>query len=568
MPGNENIGVAIADAFRVISVGGTSISAEQVGDTFTIIAGSNIEITPNAATDSIEISASGSLAADLPITQDSSGNSTNYLVFSGSITGNLSPRVDTGLYYNPATGALASESFIGSLSGNAATVTNGFYTTSSFNLGTTSIAVNRASASQSLTGISIDGNAGTVTNGVYTNGSYSDPSWLTISASKVGLGNVTNESKATMFSSPTFTGTVSGITSTMVGLGNVENTALSTSTFYIGTTQITYNRTSASQTLNGISIDGNSGTVTNGVYTNGTYSDPSWLTISKSFVGLGSVENTALSTWTGSSSITTVGTLTDLTVSNTISGSINGNAATVTNGFYTSSSFNLGTTSIAVNRASASQSLTGVNIDGYAAGLAGGNNTTLLGSVPYQSNVNVTSLLGPNTTTTKKFLRQTGDGTNGAAPAWDTVTATDVALGNVTNESKATMFSGPTFTGTTTFQQFTEVLNTKTGATGVVDHDYSTGDIWWHTTPAANFTVNVTNVPTTDNRTIKIVVAIAQSAGAAYYPNALQIDGVAQTINWQFNQLPNPLVSKKEIATFLLVRVGAAWTVLGHWNSY
>jgi len=39
---------------------------------------------------------------------------------------------------------------------------------SSFYLGTTSIALNRSSASQSLTGISIDGNAGTVTNGVYT----------------------------------------------------------------------------------------------------------------------------------------------------------------------------------------------------------------------------------------------------------------------------------------------------------------------------------------------------------------------------------------------------------------
>ena len=41
----------------------------------------------------------------------------------------------------------------------------------------------------------------------------------------------------------------------------------------------------------------------------------------------------------------------------------------------------------------------------------------------------------------------TGSGTNGAAPAWDTVTATDVGLGNVTNESKATMFTSPTFTG-------------------------------------------------------------------------------------------------------------------------
>ena len=46
----------------------------------------------------------------------------------------------------------------------------------------------------------------------------------------LGLNNVTNESKATMFTSPTFTGTVSGVTKTHVGLGNVENTALSTYT--------------------------------------------------------------------------------------------------------------------------------------------------------------------------------------------------------------------------------------------------------------------------------------------------------------------------------------------------
>ena len=47
---------------------------------------------------------------------------------------------------------------------------------------------------------------GTVTDGVVTTGSYSNPTWLTINATKVGLGNVTNESKATMFTSPTFTG--------------------------------------------------------------------------------------------------------------------------------------------------------------------------------------------------------------------------------------------------------------------------------------------------------------------------------------------------------------------------
>jgi hypothetical protein len=58
----------------------------------------------------------------------------------------------------------------------------------------------------------------------------------------------------------------------------------------------------------GISVTGNAGTVTNGVYTSGSYADPAWITsLSKSKVGLGNVENTALSTWAGSTNITTIG---------------------------------------------------------------------------------------------------------------------------------------------------------------------------------------------------------------------------------------------------------------------
>jgi hypothetical protein len=49
---------------------------------------------------------------------------------------------------------------------------------------------------------------------------YSDPSWITsLAASKVGLGNVTNESKATMFANPTFTGTVTAPTVLMASGG-------------------------------------------------------------------------------------------------------------------------------------------------------------------------------------------------------------------------------------------------------------------------------------------------------------------------------------------------------------
>ena len=71
-----------------------------------------------------------------------------------------------------------------------------------------------------------------------------------VTATMVGLGNVTNESKATMFTSPTFTGTTSGVTATMVGLGNVTNESKATmftsptftgsvATFAMGTAKIT-----------------------------------------------------------------------------------------------------------------------------------------------------------------------------------------------------------------------------------------------------------------------------------------------------------------------------------------
>ena len=49
-----------------------------------------------------------------------------------------------------------------------------------------------------------------------------------VTKTQVGLGNVTNESKATMFASPVFTGTVSGVSKTHVGLGNVTNESKST----------------------------------------------------------------------------------------------------------------------------------------------------------------------------------------------------------------------------------------------------------------------------------------------------------------------------------------------------
>lgn len=57
---------------------------------------------------------------------------------------------------------------------------------------------------------------------------------------------------------------------------------------------------------------------------------------------------------------------------------------------------------------------------------------TTLGDIAYRGSSSNVRLAG-NTTTTKKYLSQTGTGSASAAPTWDAPTATDVGLGNVVN---------------------------------------------------------------------------------------------------------------------------------------
>jgi len=151
---------------------------------------------------------------------------------------------------------------------------------------------------------------------------------------------------------------------------------------------------------------------------------------------------------------------------------------------------------------------------------------------------------------------------------FQTLDATAVGLGNVTNESKATMFTNPTFTGFATLAETTEVTSDLTGATGTVAHDLSNGAIFDHTSLAADFTANFTNVPTTANRTISIALILTQG-GTAYMPTAVQIDGAAQTILWQGGSAPSGTASGTDVVSFTLVRSsGGAWKVIGSATSY
>jgi hypothetical protein len=144
---------------------------------------------------------------------------------------------------------------------------------------------------------------------------------------------------------------------------------------------------------------------------------------------------------------------------------------------------------------------------------------------------------------------------------------TSTTTGALTIVGGVGISDGITVGGLTTLQQSTELLDTKTGATGTVTHDFSTGAIWYHSSISANFTANFTNVPTTNNRAIGVVLILVQGA-TPYIPNAVQIAGAAQTILWQDNTVPTGNANKRDLASFTLIRTGSTWTVLGSLSTY
>jgi len=123
--------------------------------------------------------------------------------------------------------------------------------------------------------------------------------------------------------------------------------------------------------------------------------------------------------------------------------------------------------------------------------------------------------------------------------------------------------------GLTTLTYTSEKLNTKTsaGSAGTVTHDLSTGSVFYHSSISSNFTANITNVPTTNDRAIGVTLVLSQGV-TAYMSTVLQIDGTTQTIKWVNNSTPTGTASKVDIVGFSLIRTGSAWTVLGQYSTY
>jgi hypothetical protein len=160
-----------------MSIGATTAST---GKFTTIDFSSTLAVSGSTGTAGQVLTSNGASAptwttptAYATVTDDTTTNAVRYPLFADQTTGNLATTLvsSTKYNFNPSSGLLTATGFSGSgasltslpagqLSG---TIPSGVLGNSSLYIGTTSIALNRSSSAQSLTGVNIDGSAGSAT---------------------------------------------------------------------------------------------------------------------------------------------------------------------------------------------------------------------------------------------------------------------------------------------------------------------------------------------------------------------------------------------------------------------
>lgn len=102
---------------------------------------------------------------------------------------------------------------------------------------------------------------------------------------------------------------------------------------------------------------------------------------------------------------------------------------------------------------------------------------------------------------------------------------------------------------------------------GVVAVNTTTGGVWYEQAPGADYTINLTNLATDNNR-VQTIATVIEQGSTAYMPTALQIAGSAQTINWKDGSAPTGTANGYDIVSFTVMRRSSTWIVFGSASSY
>lgn len=136
-----------------------------------------------------------------------------------------------------------------------------------------------------------------------------------------------------------------------------------------------------------------------------------------------------------------------------------------------------------------------------------------------------------------------------------TVSGTTIANGGIAT-------STITSTGLADLLTTTETVIDVTSAT-TVTYNFTSGAVFYHSTsPSADWTVNFTNLPTTNGKVTTVNIIVPQGS-TAYKITAATIDGTVTAIKWVGSSVPTGNNSKTDIWSFSFLRRANGWTIYG-----
>jgi hypothetical protein len=173
------------------------------------------------------------------------------------------------------------------------------------------------------------------------------------------------------------------------------------------------------------------------------------------------------------------------------------------------------------------------------------------GDIKSDGNINIEINLADSTMRRWTFGEDGNFETPGDITATGNITSTGTITGNILKIEDGV------------HEKFQELAD----ATGTVTHNCFSGHIFYHSSPDANWTVNLINFGVLENFATTITLIIDQG-GTGYYPSALQIAGVPQTINWQGNATPTPSTNRQDVVTFSILAVSGGYIVFGQLTGF
>jgi hypothetical protein len=124
-----------------------------------------------------------------------------------------------------------------------------------------------------------------------------------------------------------------------------------------------------------------------------------------------------------------------------------------------------------------------------------------------------------------------------------------------------------TVNGLFSVNEIIESIPTLSIVSGSVSVNFATANNYYVSSPSANFGVILTNLPTTEDKSTGISIAVVQGS-TGYFPNSISVNGTNQTIRWATGSNPAPTSSagKIDFYNFTFIRKSSAWIVLGSSN--